>query len=191
MRQARHANPPRHTGQTWETFLANHAPHVWASDFLQTYDAFFRVIFLFFIIEHGSRRVVHIAVTRAPSDARVAQQICEATPFGAGPRFLLCDNDDKYWLIFERAVVANSICERFLGSIRRECLDHMLIFNKQHTRRVVSEYVDFFNHARPHQGIHQQIPDPAAIIPLAEAEQHHVIGLPILHGLQHDYRWVA
>jgi len=105
MRQARREMPPRHTGQTWATFLANHAPQIWACDFLQGYDVFFRTLFLFFIIEHSSRRVVHFAVTRSPSDAWVAQQIREATAFGAGPRFLICDNDDKYGVLFERAVV--------------------------------------------------------------------------------------
>jgi transposase InsO family protein len=115
--------------------LANHAPQIWACDFLQSYDLFFRTLFLFFIIDHGSRRVVHVAVTRAPRDAWVAQQIREATAFGTGPRCLICDNDDKYGVLFERAVAgvhielphtpfqtpkANALCERFsrLGSPR-------------------------------------------------------------------------
>src|SRR5262249_5631995 len=78
MHQARRENPPQHTGQSWATFLANHAPQIWACDFLQSYDVFFRIIFLFVIIEHDSRRVVHVAVTRFPSDAWVAQQVREA-----------------------------------------------------------------------------------------------------------------
>ncbi len=206
MRQARREMPPRHTGQTWATFLANHAPQIWACDFLQGYDVFFRTLFLFFIIEHSSRRVVHFAVTRSPSDAWVAQQIREATAFGAGPRFLICDNDDKYGVLFERAVAgvhtellhtpyrapkANSLCERFLGSARRECLDHLLIFSEGHARRVVQEYVTFFNHSRPHQGIGQQIPEPLPFPLHPEEERRQVIGLPVLHGLHHDYRWAA
>jgi putative transposase len=206
MRQARRELPPRHTGQTWATFLANHAPQIWACDFLQSYDVFFRTLFLFFIIEHGSRRVVHVAVTRAPSDAWVAQQIREATAFGVGPRFLICDNDDTYGVLFERAVAgvhtellhtpfqapkAKSLCERFLGTVRRECLDPILIFSEGHARRVVSEYVTFFNHCRPHQGIGQKIPDPLPLTPLVEEGQRQVIALPVLHGLQHDYRWAA
>ncbi len=90
MRQARRETPPCHTGQTWATFLANHTPQIWACDFLQSYDVLFRTLFLFFIIEHGSRRVVHFAVTRAPTDAWVAQQIREATGFGVGPRSTEC-----------------------------------------------------------------------------------------------------
>ncbi len=95
MQQARREQPPEHTGQSWATFLANHVPEIRACDLLQTYDVFFRTIFLFFIIEHVSRRVVHLAVTRHPSDAWLAQQVREATGFGVGPRFLICDNDDK------------------------------------------------------------------------------------------------
>lgn len=90
-------------GQTWTTFLANHASEIWACDFVQTYDLFFRSIF-FFIVEHGSRRVVHVKVTRSPSAAWLAQQIREATPFGEGPRFLICDNDGKYGSLFDHAV---------------------------------------------------------------------------------------
>jgi hypothetical protein len=119
---------------------------------------------------------------------------------------LICDNDDKYGVLFERAVAgvhtelihtpfqapkANSLCERFLGSVRRECLDYILLFNEGHARRVVGQYVTFFDHSRPHQGIDQQIPEPLDMVPLPAEEQCRVIGLPVLHGLQHDYRWAA
>ena len=82
--------------QTWATFLRNHASQIWACDFLQTYDVFFRTVFVFVIIELGSRRVVHFGVTRNPTDQWTAQQLREATPFGEGPRFLIRDNDDKF-----------------------------------------------------------------------------------------------
>jgi putative transposase len=205
MQQARRRLPPQHSGQTWATFLANHAPQMWACDFLQVYDVFFRTLFLFFIIEHSSRRVVHFGVTRTPSDAWVAQQIREATPFGAGPRFLICDNDSKYGLLFEHAVAgaqiellhtplqaprANARCERFLGNVRRECLDHVWLFSQPHARRVIKEYVEFYNHCRPHQGINQQIPDPLPCHPSTQGHQE-VIGSPILNGLHHDYQWAA
>ncbi|MHB8629091.1 MAG: hypothetical protein ACYDBJ_22265 [Aggregatilineales bacterium] len=92
MLQARRRLPAQPRGQTWATFLANHAQEIWACDFVQTYDLFFRTIFVFFIIEHSSRRVVHFGITRSPSDEWIAQQIREATPFGVGSRFLICDN---------------------------------------------------------------------------------------------------
>jgi putative transposase len=187
-------------GQSWGTFLRNHASEIWACDFLQTYDALFRSIFVFVIIELESRRVVHVNVTRHPTDAWVAQQLREATPFGEGPRFLIRDNDKKYGDQFQHVVDgaeidilstpveaprANAFCERFLGSLRRECLDYMLILGERHLRRIVSEYVTYFNEARPHQGINQRIPcDP----PLPDHPDGEIVGIPVLGGLHHDYR---
>jgi putative transposase len=188
------------SGQSWGTFLRNHASEIWACDFLQTYDALFRSIFVFGIIELESRRVVHVNVTRHPTDAWVAQQLREATPFGEGPRFLIRDNDKKYGGQFQHVVDgadidilntpveaprANAFCERFLGSLRRECLDYMLILSERHLRRIVSEYVTYFNRARPHQGINQRIPcDP----PLPDHPEGEIVGVPVLGGLHHDYR---
>jgi putative transposase len=102
MKQARRDLPPRQTEQTWTTFLRNHVSEIWACDFVQTYDLFFRTIFVFFIIELESRRVVHFGVTRSPGDAWIAQQWRNATPFGEGPRFLIRDNDKKYGAHFSR-----------------------------------------------------------------------------------------
>lgn len=206
MWQARRQLPPQHHGQTWATFLANHASEIWTCDFVQTYDRFFRIVFLFLIIEHGSRRVVHVGVTRSPSDAWVTQQLREATPFGQGPRFLICDNDGKFGAQFERvaegsginlihtpveAPKANAICERFVGSVRRELLDHILILSERHLQRKIKEYVQYFNRARPHQGIHQQIPYPLGGICVPEHERGDLVSLPVLGGLHHDYRWTA
>jgi transposase InsO family protein len=206
MWQARRKLPPQHSGQSWSTFLANHASEMWACDFVQTHDLFFRAIFLLFIIEHGSRRIIHVGVTRSPTDAWVAQQLREATPFGEGPRFLICDNDGKYGPRFEHtadgagieiihtplcAPKANAICERFIGSVRRECLDFVLILSDKHLRRIIKEYVTFFNHARPHQGIDQQIPESLHVILPPVTGRGNVVAHPILGGLHHDYRWAA
>jgi hypothetical protein len=102
IRQVRPTLPPRKPSPTWGNFLKNHASGIWACDFLQTYDIWFRTLFVFFI-EFGSRRVIHFAVTSHPTDAWVAQQLREATPFDTRPRFLLRDNDRKYGSEFERA----------------------------------------------------------------------------------------
>jgi putative transposase len=138
-----HARP---SAQTWSTFLHNHAHEVWACDFLPVTDLFFRSLFAFFMIELKSRKVVHVGVTRHPTDAWVAQQLREATPYGQTPRFLIRDNDAKFGPLFARvassssievlktpfhAPRANAYCERFLGSVRRECLDHLLILHEQ------------------------------------------------------------
>ena len=168
-------------------------------------DLFFRQVYLFFIVELSSRRIVHFNVTAHPTDAWVAQQLREATPFDQHPRFLIRDRDRKYGQHFAavakgsqieilktpyRAPKANAICERFLGSVRRECLDHLLILGESHLYRVIKEYVDFFNQARPHQGIEQKIPER-----IQAAEQEHskgkIIALPVLNGLHHDYRRAA
>jgi len=89
--------------QTWATFLRHHANEIWACDCLQTHDLFFRTVFVFVIVELGSRRMVHVGVTRSPADEWTARQLREATPFGEGPRFLIRDNDGKYGSSFERA----------------------------------------------------------------------------------------
>ncbi len=191
--------------QAWATFLHNHASEIWACDFLQTYDVFFRAVFVFVIIELGSRRVVHYGVTRNPTDQWTAQQLREATPFGEGPRFLIRDNDGKFGSSFAqvargtgievlktpyRAPRANAICERFLGSLRRECLDHFLIFGERHLHRLVKEYMTYFNHARPHQGIEQHIPcQPER--PERPPLGGKIASRPVLSGLHHDYYWQA
>ncbi len=146
-RYLRQARPPRRSGQAWSSFLRNHAHEIWACDFLPVTDLLFRPFYAFFIIALGTRRVVHVGVTRHPTDAWVAQQLREATPFDERPRYLLRDNDSKYGRAFARAAAAtgitavrtpvrapqaNATCERFLGSVRRECLDHLLILGEAH-----------------------------------------------------------
>ncbi len=92
----RRVHQPRPPGQSWATFLCNHAHEIWACDFLQVYDLLFRPLFAFFLIELSSRRVVHVAVTRAPSSPWVTQQLREANAWGDRPRFLIRDHDDKF-----------------------------------------------------------------------------------------------
>jgi transposase InsO family protein len=187
------------------TFLRNHAQDIWAVDFLQTYDLFFRTLFVFVIIELESRRLLHFGVTRSPDDAWVAQQLREATPFGKGPRFLIRDNDNKFGAAFDRvaeetgievltapyqAPKANAICERFLGSVRRECLDLFQILSERHRHRVVKEYGEYVNLARPHQGLGQRI----SCGPLQEAglsESRQAVSHPASGGLHHNDQWRA
>ena len=201
----RGAHRPRLHGQAWTTFLRTQAKGIWACDFLQCTDLFFRPLFAFFIVEHRTRRVVHLAVTRYPSDAWVAQQLREATPYGQKPRFLIRDNDAKFGPTFARlakasgikiihtpvrAPRANAIVERFLGSARRECLDHVLILGEQHLHQVLRDYATYFNQERPHQGLHQTIPEPAFVPAVAHAPGS-IRAVPILGGLHHDYRRAA
>ncbi len=203
MRQAR---PPRKSGQTWTRFLRTHASEIWACDFLQVTDLLFRPLFAFFIVELGSRRVVHIGVTRHPTEAWVTQQLREATPYDERPRFLLRDNDGKYGGSFDQLAAAsgievlrtpvhapraNAIVERFLGSVRRECLDHVLVLTEAHLRRVLQQYGAYFNQLRPHQGLGQRVPHASAARPLPDGRASQVVAVPVLDGLHHDYQWAA
>jgi len=200
MRAVRTSRP---RGQTWKTFLHTHAQQIWACDFLAVTDLFFRSLFAFFIIELQSRKVIHVGVTRSPTDAWVAQQLREATAYGQGPKYLIRDRDDKFGSSFARVAAtsgikilktpyhaprANAICERFLGSVRRECLDHLLILQEKQLHRILRAYIQYFNQARPHQGIRQQIPERyGEPVPL-DHQRGQILSLPILGGLHHDYR---
>jgi len=193
-------------GQKWSTFLRTHAADIWACDFLQVTDLFFRPLFAFFIVELQSRKVIHVGVTRSPTDAWVAQQLREATPYGHAPKYLIRDHDSKFGSCFARVATtsaieilktpvhaprANAICERFLRSVRQECLDHLLIFQEKQLQHVLNAYVAYFNQARPHQGIGQQIPVMCGVSRSPQHTMDKVIAVPILGGLHHEYRKAA
>jgi putative transposase len=202
----RHVRVPRPRGQKCSSFFHHHAADMWACDFLQVTDLCFRSLFAFFIIELQSRKVIHVGVTRSPTDAWTAQQLREATPYAHIPKYLIRDNDSKFGPCFARVATtsgikilktpyhaprANAICERFLGSVRQECLDHMLILSEKQLHRVLHAYIKYFNEARPHQGIQQRIPElPVQSAPRHE-EREKVVAVPVLGGLHHDYRRVA
>ena len=129
----------------------------------------------------------------------------EATPFGQRPWYLIRDNDGKYGAQFARMAEAsgitilrapyrvpqaNGVCERFLGSVRRECLDHVPILTEAHRRRVLKDYVRYFNRARPRQGLGQSAPQPVPATPLP-CRRDSVVAIPVLGGRHHDYRRAA
>jgi len=136
----------------------------------------------------------------------VAQQLREATPYGQAPKYLIRDNDCKFGSCFARVATtsaieilktpvhapqANAICERLLRSVRQECLDHLLIFHEKQLQRVLNAYMAYFNQARPHQGIGQQIPVVWGVSRSTQHAADKVIAVPNLGGLHHDYRKVA
>jgi putative transposase len=194
----------RASGQTWAAFLKNHAGDIWACDFTVAQDLLFRPLYIFVVMELQSRRIVHTAVTRFPTDAWTAQQLREATPWGKSPRYLIRDRDTKYGPLFSnvaestgitvlrtpvRAPKANAICERFVGSLKRECLDHMLILHSYQLHRIVRGYVDYYNHSRPHQGIGQRV--PAQFPRTYPPSSGRIIATPVLGGLHHVYSRAA
>ncbi len=160
----------------------------------------------FFLIELKSRRVIYVGVTSSPTDPWVAQHLREATPYGQTPKYLIRDNDSKFGSLFARVATtsaieilktpyhaprANAMCERFLRSVRQECLDHVLLLYERQLQRVLNRYVAYFNHARPHQGIHQQVPEPNSSSHSTCLARNKVIAIPLLGGLHHDYQRAA
>jgi putative transposase len=173
---------------------------MWACDFTVVYDWLFRPWHVFVVLELKTRRIVHTGITNSPSDEWTAQQLREATPWGKRPKYLLHDRDSKYASLFlavaassgikeektpYRTPRADGICERFMGSLRREYLDHILIHDGRHLQRVVTEYTTFFNQGRPHQGIGQRIPGQYDL-PTSKPNGR-ITSRAILRGLHHSY----
>jgi transposase InsO family protein len=193
------------SSQTWATFLKNQANGIWACDFTVVYDWLFRQWYVFVVMELKTRRIVHTGITKYPTDEWTAQQLREATPWGRGPKYLIRDRDKKYAACFSavamgsgikevktpyRTPQANGICERFMGSLRRECLDHIFIHEGRHLERVVKEYTTYFNQERPHQGIAQCIPNHYEL-PKSKPTSGRTISKEILGGLHHSYSRTA
>jgi putative transposase len=154
--------------QTWKSFLHNHAKELISVDFFTVPTATFRVLYVFLVLAHERRKVLHFNVTDSPSAAWTAHQLTEAFPFCNSPRYLLRDRDNIYGLQFaaratslglEQKLIAarspwqNPFVERLIGSIRRECLDHVLVLHAQHLHRMLADYFDYFRRHRPHRGL--------------------------------------
>jgi len=190
----------------WRSFLKQHASAMWACDFLCVQTIFFKTLYVFFVIDRASREVLRVGVTRHPTAEWAGRQIGECCGWDREPpRFLIHDRDSRYGAAFIRRLralgivqvrtpfrspQANSIAERWVRSLRTECLDHMLIFNERHLRTVLAEYVQYFNCWRPHRSIGQRAPC-AVELPHRDAQGGQIIAEPVLGGLHHVYRLVA
>jgi len=195
----------RPPSQSWRTFLRNHAPHIWAADFFTLETLTLKTLYVFLFISHCRRKLVHVNVTPHPTAEWVWRQLIQATPWGQQPKYLIRDRDCCYGGSFKsragkigvqtiltpvQAPKANAIAERVVGTLRRECLDHMIIINEGHARRVLREYIAHYNSARPHRALGLESPagPPARAGPPAAGQ---IIARPVLGGLHHEYEWIA
>lgn len=199
---ARHPHPGR--GQGWMTFLRNHMGVTAACDFFVVPTVAFRNLFVFVVLSHDRRVIRHVGVTAHPTAAWTARQILDAFPGSEEPELLLRDNDSIYAEDFSRAVRTmamkevrtafrspwqNPFVERVIGTLRRECTDHLLVFGKQHLERALHEYVErYYNPARPHMSLDGNSP-VARTRDAAPADG--VVAEPVLGGLHHRYRRAA
>jgi transposase InsO family protein len=197
-----HRTSPR-PSPTWRTFLATHAQDIVAIDFFLVPTLTFRLLFVFVVLRHHRRELLHINVTDHPTAAWTARQIVEAFPDDAAPTFLLRDRDRIYGaelarrvermgirevLIAPHAPWQNPFAERVIGSIRRECLNHFLVLNEQHLRRLLQAYRVYYNASRPHQALDQNSPYPRDSEPPCLGR---IVAIPHLGGLHHRYQRAA
>ena len=192
----RRRRPP---SQTWRTFLANHVGSLVSVDFFTVPTVLFKVLFVFVVLAHDRRRVVHVNVTDAPTAQWTAQQLVEAFPWDTVPRYLLRDRDAVYGVVFSRRVHAlgiqevkiaprspwqNPYVERLIGTLRRECLDHGVVLNEAHLIRVLHAYLAYYHAARTHLSLDKDAPEPR---PVERPDRGRIVETPMVGGLHHRY----
>jgi len=189
-------SPP---SQTWRTFLTNHVRDLVSIDFFTVPTARLRILFVFVVLAHDRRRVLHFNVTEHPTAAWTAQQIVDAFPEDSAPSYLLRDRDSVYGHVFRQRVKGigmdevltapqspwqNPFAERLIGSIRRECLDHVLVLGERHLRRTLTRYLAYYHEARTHLSLDKDAPDGRSV---ERPERGSVISIREVGGLHHRY----
>ncbi len=189
----------------WSAFLNNHRELIAAFDFFTVPSLAFHTLYCFFVIEHGRRRILHFNVTRNPTSEWIVQQLREAFPLPGDYRYVLFDHDAKFGGdVFQflkssdlkpmqtsiRSPWQNGIAERFVGSIRRELLDHVIPLNEFHLRRLVRDYLAYYHQDRTHVGLDKETPCGRAIEPPGHG-QAQIVAEPRVGGLHHRYTWSA
>ena len=187
----------RPSSQTWKTFLRNHAAGIAAMDFLVVPTIGFRLLYALVILRHDRRQIVSISVTDHPTAQWIARQISDAFPWDETPRYLIRDRDAVYGNAVRRRLQAmgirdrpaaprspwqNAYAERLVGSIRRECLDHMIVLGEAHLRCILKAYISYYNGARTHLSLKKDAPIPRSIERVGR-----ISSIPVLGGLHHQY----
>jgi putative transposase len=188
---------------TWKAFLVNHVEDLVSCDFFTVPTATFKVLFVFIMLAHERRRIVHVKVTEHPTAQWTAQQIVDAFPWDDAPRYLLRDRDAIYGAdvhervghmgidevkIAPRSPWQNPYCERVIGSIRRECLNEVIVLNEQHLKRLLRSYVEYYHTWRTHRSLEMDAPEPRVIQP---PKMGPVRKVPEVSGLHHHYERIA
>jgi len=192
-----------HPSRSWLAFLENHREMIVAFDFFTVPTVTFKLLYCFFVIEHGRRKILHLNVTRHPTADWVVQQLREAFPEASPYRYVILDHDSK----FDADVIAflkatglkakrtsvqapwqNGIAERWVGSVRREILDHVIVLNEQHLRRLLRDYVNYHHDDRIHDSLEKDTPN-RRLVEQKPAANSIVVSMPRLGGLHHRYSW--
>jgi transposase InsO family protein len=188
---------PRGDGQRWKTLLRNHANEIAAIDMLTVPTISFGQLYAFVVLALGRRKILHVEVTYHPTAEWLARQITEAFPWDMAPRYIVRDNDGAYGEVFRQRLFAmgirdnptaphspwqNGYVERVIGSIRRECLDHVIVFGPKHLRRLLRSYADYYNNDRTHLSMGKDSPNSRSI-----EHDGAIFSRPLLGGLHHRY----
>ena len=189
----------RRPSQGWLTFLRNHAGAISAMDFFVVPTVTCRLLYVLVVITHERRKIIHFNITGAPTAEWTAQQVVNAFPYDTLPKYLLRDRDSIYGSVFvkrvngmgiqqklisPRAPWQNPCVERLVGSIRRECLDRVIVFNVRQIRQILVSYFEYYHKVRPHRSLEHDSPVPR---PIESPNCGKVIELPLVGGLHHHY----
>ena len=191
--------PRRPPSQTWRTFLTNHVATLVSMDFFTVPTLTGRVLFVLVLLSHRRRRIIHVNITEHPTAVWTAQQMIEAFPEDTAPRWLLRDRDAIYGDVFRRRVAGmgitevitspsspwqNPCAERLIGSIRRECLDHVIVLGDRHLRRLLTAYLTYYHGARTHLALEKDAPMTRRV---QTPTEDRVVAFPEVGGLHHRY----
>ncbi len=203
------STPRKITTQNWETFIRNHTQQIIATDFMTVVSWNFQIYYVLVIIELRSRKIIHTNVTKHPTAEWSLQQFREAIPSDHQYKYLIHDRDSIFSNRVDQSIEnlgvrvlktpprspqANGSCERVIGTIRRDCMDHIIPLSQSHLKRILNEYIQHYNHTRPHSSL-LNFPDPPDDMPVDLQSHRHklddnskIATIPVLGGLHHDYR---